>query len=150
MNWLTLSISLILVTITGLYFLLKRILSYWKRLGVYSVEPEFFWGNSKALFKGESSLADLSSKLYQEFKSKNLVGGGIYFFFKPVFCPVDLQLIRNIMHTDFHNFVNHGTYFNEVDDPLSANLFNLEDEKWKFLRAKLTPTFTSGKFITSK
>lgn len=116
---------------------------------MYYLEPEFFWGNSKPLFKGEMSLGNMSAKFYQELKSNGVIGGGIYMFFKPSFFPIDLELIRNIIQKDFNHFVNHGMYFNEEDDPLSAQLFNIEDEKWKYLRAKLTPTFTSGKFITS-
>lgn len=89
-------------------------------------------------------LGDACFSIYNEMKSKGAKFAGCYLPF-PVLIPIDPDLVKCIMQKDFNHFVNRGVYYNEQHDPLSAHLFSIEDEKWKNLRAKLTPTFTSGK-----
>ncbi|KAJ8959326.1 hypothetical protein NQ318_022012 [Aromia moschata] len=136
-------ISIALLTVLAIFF--KWWFSYWKRKGLECPETSIPFGNTKDLFLGRSCFGETWKDIYFQLKSKGLRHGGVYFSLKRVYMPVDLQLVKNILQNDFQHFHGHGLYVNEEVDPLSANLFNLDGPKWKTLRSKLTPTFTSGK-----
>nr|AKZ17695.1 cytochrome P450 monooxygenase CYP6BQ36 [Tenebrio molitor] len=140
-DFATLLTTLVVVTIA--YFKWK--LTFWDKVGLPTLNPVLFFGDAKNLFLGKTSMAEHFSGLYMQFKAKGLKHGGSYFGPKPFYIPTDPELIKHIMQVDFSHFVNHGSYVDEENDPLSAHLFSLEDAKWRNMRVKLTPTFTSGK-----
>ena len=74
-------------------------------------------------------------RLYQQFKGKSPICG-VFRSFKPSFLALDLELIKTILIRDFDVFHNRGMFYNEKVDPLSAHLFNIEDNAWKELRMK--------------
>lgn len=57
----------------------------------------------------------------------------------------DPELIRAVLIKEFARFADRGWYSDEKLDPLSSHLFLLPPEKWRPLRGKLSPIFTSGK-----
>ena len=69
----------------------------------------------------------------------------MYTFHKPSLVIADPDLIRMVMTKEFLHFHDRGIYCNEEVDPLSGHIFLLPGQKWRNLRVKLTPTFTSGK-----
>jgi len=64
---------------------------------------------------------------------------------RPALLIRDAQLSRDMVTKDFASFHDRGVYVDEENDPMSAGLFQLEGASWRTLRAKLTPSFTSGK-----
>ena len=57
----------------------------------------------------------------------------------------DAQIIRNIMIKDFDHFVDRRNFMPKDDLHLHKMLFFMEGEEWKQTRAKLSPSFTTGK-----
>ena len=89
---------------------------HWSDKGIDCPEPRFPFGNTK----------DNVTKLEIMIK--------------------DPDIIKQIMTKDFKYFTDRAKLLvDEKGDPLSNHLFFMSGEKWKNMRVKLTPTFTSGK-----
>jgi cytochrome P450 family 6 len=117
---------------------------YWKRRNVPYLEPRIPFGNMEEVIRGKKFAGIRLKEIYNEMKSKGWRHGGIYTFTKPSYVILDLDYVRNIMTKDFKYFMDRDVYVNE-NDPLQAHLVNVSGARWRNLRAKLTPTFTSGK-----
>ena len=137
-------LSLLLTAFLLGYLFIKRRFSYWADRGIPSIPPVFPVGNLVG-FSSKLSPGEIFRDLYFRLKIHKMPICGIYFFINPAAFVTDLDELKNIFVKEFQSFHDRGIYLNEKDDPLSANLVALEGEKWKNLRSKLTPTFTSGK-----
>lgn len=118
---------------------------YWKRKGIQHLAPTFPFGHYNTTFFGKDNLAIPTQRVYNEMKAKGYKYGGFNMITRPIFMPIDPELIKQILIKDFNSFQERGLYTNEIDDPLSVTLFTISQPKWKILRNKLSPTFTSGK-----
>lgn len=83
--------------------------------------------------------------IYDLYKSTKGPVVGTYLTLRPALLIREAQLAHDVLVKDFASFHDRGVYVDEENDPISAGLFAMEGAKWKSLRAKLTPSFTSGK-----
>ncbi|XP_055905767.1 probable cytochrome P450 6a21 [Eupeodes corollae] len=131
-------------TIVSLVFVFIRYrMSYWKQRQIPHDKPAWFLGN----IQEHLHQSDAIKKLYNKFIGTGPFCG-LYYFMTPAIVALDLDFIKDVLIKDFNKFVERGFFYNEIDDPLSANLFALEEKQWRQMRHKLSPTFTANKIKT--
>ncbi|KAI4454492.1 cytochrome p450 [Holotrichia oblita] len=135
-------VTIIIGCYLGLIYFIENRKRYWAKRGV-PFEPMDIPFVTKTKVKRAGFLAMKDNYTFHKRLGRKYFGS--FSFLKPVFQVADPDLVRNVLTKDFNNFMDRGMYYDEKHDPMSGQLFNLEGQKWKNLRAKLTPTFTSGK-----
>lgn len=140
---LLLLVALVSVVVALVYFWVSKRYSYFDAKGYLHEKPTFPFGNLKGVGR-EFHIVYKITELYKKFKGR-APAFGVYFFVSPNIVITDLDIVKDVLVRDFEVFHNRGLYFNEKDDPLTCHLFTLEDARWRNMRTKLTPTFTSGK-----
>lgn len=143
MTWVLELTAFVVCLLSAIIWYLKRLHSYWKDRGVPYVEPVPIFGNMKDIFLSRKNFAEALGRLYVALEGNKF--GGIYIAYKPALMIRDPDLIRSVLVKDFAHFQHRGLKVDEKHDPMSTNLFNLGGPKWRTLRSKLSPTFTSGK-----
>lgn len=133
--------------ISAIFFAIKHRLTEWTSHVVPATKRTFL--NSSLCEIGRRyHICEITKHHYDKHKTKGPFCG-FFVYFSPAAIITDLDLVQNIMVTDFDCFHDRGMYYNEYHDPLSAHLFALKGEKWKMLRTKLTPFFDAGKMSTT-
>jgi cytochrome P450 family 6 len=125
------------------YAYFKMSFTYWKKRNIPYVEPIFPFGNFSDAFFLRKNIGQVHESFYKKLDGEKY--GGIYSFTKPRFTVRDPDIIKNILIKDFTSFHDRGLFRDEEIEPLSGHLFLIGGSRWKNLRAKLTPNFTSGK-----
>lgn len=141
-------VAYLLVALAALLYLGQRYaLSHWQRSGFPQMSASFPFGNLLDVVLRRRSFGLHMHHLYGQSVEHPLLVG-IYFFLRPALLIKDAALVRRILTQDFSAFHDRGTFHNPQIDPLSGHMFNMCGTEWRRMRAKLTPTFTSGKLRT--
>lgn len=142
-NWKAIAIGLGIVVVTLIYGYLKWTYSYWQRRG-FKVFPgvSLLFGHFRASFAQTESIGLFFKRVYQ---TSNEPFIGVYGILRPILFIRDPELVRTILIKDFVHFSDRGVHCNTDYDPLSNHLFTMTGPKWRNLRHRLSPTFTSGK-----
>lgn len=136
-----LGVLLCLLSSIFVYFKWKN--TYWSRQNVPHDTPELFWGNLRGVGQ-KYPFGEFVKRTYLKYCGSTKMCG-MYMLTQPLAVICDLDLVKTVLIKDFNCFLDRGHYINEKVDPLSANLLNLYGDRWKALRAKLSPAFSSGK-----
>lgn len=129
--------------VTFTYIFLINRYKYWKNKNVYTPDFKVPFGHAGEMVKGKQQIGILFSNVYKETKKHPYVG--LYMIHRPYFVVNDLEIIKKILVSDFLHFNHHGFQYDEDKEPIDGHLFNATGDMWKYLRTKLTPTFTSNK-----
>ncbi|XP_034947528.1 probable cytochrome P450 6a14 [Chelonus insularis] len=132
-----------IIIILGVYYYLISSWKFWESKNVPGPKPTLPFGTVGDIVSGKHHIATYMKEIYETYPDEAIVG--VYNVFEPIAVINNLDLIKDILIKDFSKFVDRGQEFNDYHEPLSAHLFNLEPKRWRPLRNKLTPIFTSGK-----
>lgn len=136
-------IIFVTVLFSVVYYYCISTFNIWKKLNVPYVRPIPLFGNYLNVALGIENPAQTYRQIYHELAGFKY--GGMFQMRTPYLMIRDPELINNILIKDFSYFTDRGIYVDFSLEPLSEVLFLMENPRWKTLRNKLSPSFTSGK-----
>ncbi|KXJ79843.1 hypothetical protein RP20_CCG027716 [Aedes albopictus] len=135
--------------ILALYHNISKRYQYFLTKPIPSIEPTFLVGNSGPILTRKRDITSHVREIYNSYPDAKMVG--FYDLTKPVYMIRDVEIIKTITVKDFEHFTDHtptmtGTGEEVREDSLFGNsLFALRGQKWRDMRATLSPAFTGSK-----
>uniref|UniRef100_A0A6M2E210 Putative cytochrome p450 cyp3/cyp5/cyp6/cyp9 subfamily n=1 Tax=Xenopsylla cheopis TaxID=163159 RepID=A0A6M2E210_XENCH len=138
---------LLATTLALLLCYLWHVANYWRRKKVVAPSPSEFFGTLWGIISNSEHFGLTADKFYKRFHGQPYYG--IFLFFKPLFVVRNLDLVKNVLQTDFASFQKNDFDVNEELEPvLATNPFTQLGQRWKRSRSQITPAFTSGRVIS--
>ncbi|XP_058837439.1 cytochrome P450 9e2-like [Topomyia yanbarensis] len=130
------------------YYLLTKNKDYFHGKPIPSLAAKFLLGSTWPLYLRTLSFGDFIRSVYGKFPNAKVFG--MFDLTAPVFVLRDPELIKKIAVKDFDHFVDHVPTFGSTDHDhpnliVGKSLFALTGQKWKNMRATLSPAFTGSK-----
>ncbi|KFB49796.1 AGAP012296-PA-like protein [Anopheles sinensis] len=122
--------------------------NYFHDKPIPSMATQPLLGSSWRLVMKKISLHEFIIEIYNKYPLVKVFG--MFDMTTPVFVVRDPELIKRIGVKDFDHFVNHRSVFGNTDNNHPRALFSktlvaLNDQKWRDMRATLSPAFTGSK-----
>ncbi|XP_034947083.1 cytochrome P450 6j1-like [Chelonus insularis] len=131
------------IIILGIFYYLTLNWKFWESKKIPGPKPTLPFGTIGDILLGKHNLGTYMKMIYDTYPDEPIVG--VYKVFEPIAVVNNLDLIKDILIKDFSKFADRGQEIHDKHEPLSLHLFNLEPKRWRPLRNKLSPIFTSGK-----
>ncbi|CAH1391334.1 unnamed protein product [Nezara viridula] len=137
-------ISLVVIAAVVYYRRYRSFYSHWDKRGIPAIPGSVPWGSYSSRSHMRQYQGFSLDKFY--YKMTNHPYFGFYDMRSPILIAKDPEVIRLILTKEFSHFIDRTyTGLPKTDPLLHYQLFSLSGNKWRALRTKLTPTFTSGR-----
>ncbi|CAG9808691.1 unnamed protein product [Chironomus riparius] len=117
---------------------------FFRKQGIPFRKPVPLLGSNANMFIRRKPFHEIIDEWFHEFENEKV--SGLFEFRRPVVLIRDPQIIKQLTVKDFDHFMDHRVLITEDIDPLfGKNLVSLSGQKWKDMRATLSPAFTGSK-----
>ncbi|XP_058064822.1 probable cytochrome P450 9f2 [Anopheles bellator] len=142
-----LTLGLVVGALVMAYRFFTKNYFYFANKPIQFLKPSFPFGNQGALMMGKVTIFQHGRVLYEAFPNARVFG--MFHLRQPVYLVRDPEMIKQITVKDFDHFVDHmatGLDDNTNEEMLLPNsLISLRGQKWRDMRATLSPAFTGSK-----